>query len=98
MNLGKAIKKFRKERNISQSDLCREAGISLTFLSQIENGRNKPSQDTMEKISEVLGVPVAIIQFYGIEETDIAKNKRSQFKDIFPMVDNLLKDLYTDEH
>ena len=93
MNLGKAIKRFRSERNMSQGDLCREAEISLTFLSQIENGRNNPSVETMEKISDALKVPVAIISFYAIEETDVQPNKREFFKEVFPLMDNLMKDV-----
>jgi transcriptional regulator with XRE-family HTH domain len=38
--LGKNIKFFRSRRHLSQADLAEKAGISITFLSNIERGNN----------------------------------------------------------
>jgi len=38
LELGANIKKFRKEKNITQSTLAKSVGISRTTLSKLENG------------------------------------------------------------
>ncbi len=38
LELGKEVKRLRKERNITQENLARTAGISRATLSKLENG------------------------------------------------------------
>lgn len=92
MNLGKSIKHFRKSRGITQEELCSKAEISTTFLSQIENGKNNPSVETMEKIADILRVPVPVLHFYAIEKDDVSSEKKDSFDEVFPLVDNLIKE------
>ena len=56
--LGKNIKFFRFRRQLSQIDLAEEAGISVTFLSNIERGNNFPQARTLCNLAEALGVQV----------------------------------------
>ena len=52
----KNIKKFRKEKNISQKELARLVNISPGYLSHLENGgRRNPSIMLIKKIAEILG-------------------------------------------
>lgn len=44
-NIGLRIQFRRKELNISQGELARQANISSSHLSAIENGRQTPSID-----------------------------------------------------
>jgi len=37
--LGKEIQKLRKEKKLSQTELCEDLGISRATLSSLENGR-----------------------------------------------------------
>ena len=41
---------------MSQKELAEKAGISQSFLCDIEQGRNKPSIDTAIKIAQVLNI------------------------------------------
>ena len=50
------IKERREQLGISQKELAEKAGISQSFLCDIEQGRSKPSIDTAIKISQVLNV------------------------------------------
>ncbi|PTJ89985.1 helix-turn-helix domain-containing protein [Staphylococcus simulans] len=61
MNIGDNIKKIRKERNITQSELATKMGISQSYLSDIENGRKNLGIATVEKIANKLGVSVAYL-------------------------------------
>ena len=50
------IKEKREQLGISQKELAEKAGISQSFLCDIEQGRNKPGIDTAIKIAQVLNV------------------------------------------
>jgi transcriptional regulator with XRE-family HTH domain len=56
--LGKNIKFFRFRRRFSQADLAEKAGISITFLSNIERGNNFPLAGTLCSLAKALGVDV----------------------------------------
>jgi transcriptional regulator with XRE-family HTH domain len=56
--LGKNIKVFRSLRQLSQTALAEKAGISITFLSNIERGNNFPLAGTFCSLAKVLGVEV----------------------------------------
>lgn len=49
---------FRGYRGLSQQTLAREAGISASYLSEIENGRKPGSLDAMIRLAGVLRVPL----------------------------------------
>ena len=50
------IKERREELDLSQKELAEKAGISHSFLCDIEQGRSKPSIDTALKIAEALNI------------------------------------------
>jgi len=56
--LGKGIRFYRHQRQISQAALAEKANISVTFLSNIERGIKYPTSDTLSAISNGLGVEV----------------------------------------
>ncbi len=56
--LGKRIKELRKERNYTQDVLAEKANIEPASLSNIENGKNYPTAETLEKIAFALEVEV----------------------------------------
>jgi transcriptional regulator with XRE-family HTH domain len=70
--LGKNIKFFRLRRQFSQADLAEKAGISITFLSNIERGNNYPQAGTLCSLAGTLGVEVWEL-FRGEEATDERK-------------------------
>jgi transcriptional regulator with XRE-family HTH domain len=57
-NLGKNIKFFRSLRGLSQADLAEKAGISITFLSNIERGNNFPLPRTLCSLAKTLELEV----------------------------------------
>jgi len=56
--LGKNIKFLRFRRQCSQADLAEKAGISVTFLSNVERGNNFPKAGTLCNLAQALGVQV----------------------------------------
>lgn len=56
--IGNRIVKLREEEEMTQAELSDEAGVSLGYLSGIENGRRNMSIDQLEKIADALGYEV----------------------------------------
>jgi transcriptional regulator with XRE-family HTH domain len=52
------LKKWRKQRRVSQLDFSLDAGISQKHLSFLESGRSKPSREMVMTISEALELPL----------------------------------------
>jgi transcriptional regulator with XRE-family HTH domain len=72
MNLGKSIQTCRMQRGFSQADLAKRAGISVSYLSMLENSKRDPTISTVEKIANALGVPIEILFFLGAEQGELA--------------------------
>jgi transcriptional regulator with XRE-family HTH domain len=56
--LGKGIRFYRQQRQLSQANLAEKANISVTFLSNIERGIKYPTSDTLSAIANGLDVEV----------------------------------------
>ncbi len=61
MSLGDQLKAVRKARGLSLKELAEATRhqISVSFLSDIENGRSNPSLDRLKIVAEALDMPVA---------------------------------------
>lgn len=89
MNLGKAIKTLRKNKNLSQADLAKLSNITQAALSQIENGK-RPGTGTLKKLSQALEIPESLIYVVGIEKDDVPQEKRQLYEDLFPVIESLV--------
>ena len=57
--IGNNIKKFRKEKGLTQDSLARKAGIPYTTLAKLEsNVVKKPSVQIAAKIARALGISI----------------------------------------
>jgi transcriptional regulator with XRE-family HTH domain len=57
--LGRALRKLRTERGLSQEGLALEAGLDRTYIGGIERGERNPSYGSLLKVSEALGIPLS---------------------------------------
>ena len=55
--LGDVIRKYRKERGLTQSQLSEKVEISHRQIMSIENGRCFPKFETLCRIVQVLNIP-----------------------------------------
>jgi transcriptional regulator with XRE-family HTH domain len=53
------LRAIRKKKCISQDALAKQAGMSQTFLSNVERGKADPSLTTLKRLAGALGVTVA---------------------------------------
>ena len=72
MNIGHAIHMCRTRRQLSQQQLAKLAGCSVSYLSMLENSKRDPTLSTINKIAEALRVPVEIIFFLGSKQGELA--------------------------
>ncbi len=68
MNIGKAIRLCRTQKDMSLEDLASKAGISVSYLSLLERGKRDPNFSILQKISLGLGVPVSILVFLAAKD------------------------------
>lgn len=61
VRLGRRLRALREERGWNQSYLAEIAGVGRAHLSQIENGAVAARIDTLEAISESLGVSLSAL-------------------------------------
>ncbi|QTG87422.1 helix-turn-helix domain-containing protein (plasmid) [Bacillus velezensis] len=71
-SLADYIYRLRTERNLKQNELAKRAGLTTSYISQIESGkRTNPSPKTMEKIAQALSIPtidvIKVIDFISDE-------------------------------
>ena len=58
------IRKYRKERKLTLKELAERSGISVGYLSHLENGsRDNPSVEVMENISIILNRSITEVFF-----------------------------------
>lgn len=54
--VGRNIRAMRERRGLQQDALAHEAGIHVTYLSGVENGRRNMTLNVLERIARALGV------------------------------------------
>jgi len=55
--VGRNIRRLRAEKGLQQDALAHEAGLHVTYLSGIENGRRNMTLAVLERVARSLGVP-----------------------------------------
>lgn len=54
MSLGENVKRIRRERGLSQSQLAERADVSKSMISSIERGTRKTSYDSLVQLTHAL--------------------------------------------
>ena len=61
------IKKIRNLRGVKQEYIALQMGMSQSTYSKIENGNQKLTFEVIEKISDVLNIPINHLTQKGIQ-------------------------------
>ena len=59
MELNERLKYFRESKKISIYKLSQETGISQGHISDLENGRNQPTIETLKRLIVPLGISLS---------------------------------------
>ena len=68
MDVGKRIIELREKRGISTNKLANLAGITHSYLRNIEIGKTNPTVEMLEYICEALNI--SIRDFFEVNETN----------------------------
>ncbi|WNN77549.1 XRE family transcriptional regulator [Lysinibacillus capsici] len=66
MSVGQKIKKLRKEKGFTQSELAKKLDVVSTAVSAWERDANKPMMDKLTIMSELFNVPIS--HFFDVED------------------------------
>ncbi|MDO9085113.1 MAG: XRE family transcriptional regulator [Anaerolineaceae bacterium] len=78
MEIGKRINNRRKELGLSLRELGDLAGVTASFLSQIENDQVSPSLNSLQSISTALKVPIFYLLNEGTNGNVVRANERTK--------------------
>ena len=73
-NLGSHLKGARLKAGLSLRELARQAEVSPSFVSQIENGKSQPSVATLYVFAQLLGV--SIDEFFDQRSREVDRSPR----------------------
>ncbi len=62
------VLKLLDERGMTKHDLAEQSGVSISFLSDLTNGKGNPSLKIMERIADALGTSLPML----LEATDMS--------------------------
>jgi len=74
--VGKHIKLLRQQKQMSLKQLSERVGISISFLSDIENGRSAPSLERTKDIAKGLNTTVSYLLGEGKNESKIDSSEQ----------------------
>lgn len=76
LRLGRAIRELRRTRGLTLAQFSDQSGLSVPFLSQVENNRAKPSSRSLIAIANALGANVIDVisaaKAHGVVDVDKA--------------------------
>lgn len=55
-DLSEKIKKYRKQKGLSQAELAERSGLNLRTVQRIENGETIPRGDSLQRLTNALGI------------------------------------------
>jgi transcriptional regulator with XRE-family HTH domain len=78
--VGQTIRKLREERHLSLKELAMRAGLTQSFLSQVERNLTSPSVASLRKVAQAFGIPLAALFQGPVTPGDrvVRRNERRQ--------------------
>lgn len=72
--IGKNIKKYRKANNLTCAALASKSGISAASISRYETGKQRPTDETLEKLADALNITADTLRTIKIDAPSWKKN------------------------
>lgn len=87
MNIGAALRYYRKISCMTQNQVAEEANVNEKYYGEIERNESSPTVERLEKICLALGVPMSQVVSYRpldrieikIEREDIRTEEEAQY-------------------
>lgn len=85
--IARRIKLLRERKGIKQNTLANLAGVSPTYIYQLEHGEKSPTVEYLGYICDALGITLE--QFFGDQQSF---NQKNRLDDLTPAQRSLLND------
>ena len=91
--IGVNVSKFRKIKNLEQSELATKTKLSTDEISKIERGVANPSIETLEKISRELEIDIEELFLERALSINIALSEKNLYslKELGKLINDILK-------
>ncbi len=92
MKFSERLKDFRKQNNITQQELADKLFVSRSAIAKWEQDRGLPSEDILQKISELIGIPIEELipekelRAITIENNNKLNRQKFNFKVLFSIL------------
>lgn len=80
--LGKRIKELRVSKGIKQCELADLLGMERSNLTRIESGKQRPSDEYLEKIAKILNVEIP--EIFNTKHLESKEELITQIQNILP--------------
>lgn len=90
MNIGEKLRKLRKDNGLTLKELSKQAGLSISFISDIENGRRNPRLENLDKLAKALKVDVSVL----LGEDESAPNPGKKIAEIDKLEEDFPEGVY----
>ncbi|MBI1228158.1 MAG: helix-turn-helix domain-containing protein [Bacteroidetes bacterium] len=97
MSVINKIRELREKKGMSQADLAKAAGLSMTYISLLEGGKKSPTLKSLEKISDALGIPFPLLSFLALDSKDVFPEKRKAFELVNPAIQAMVEEFFLSE-
>lgn len=84
------MKEKRKDKKLTQADFSKLSGVSTNYYASIEQGKNSPSLELLNRIAEALGVSVLYLLNDRID--DMESRVESEVERLKKLFKNIPKD------
>ena len=82
MMLGERLKNIRESKGLSVYRLSQETGVSQGHISDLENGKNQPTIDTLKRLIVPLGITLS--EFFNEDgEVSVLSEREKELVSIF---------------
>lgn len=72
MNLGKALTLCRNQKGLTKTQLSERTGLSISYITLLEQGKRDPNISTIESISSAMNIPISIFIFLASDHQEKA--------------------------
>ena len=70
LSLGRALRELRERKQLTQRELAEQLGLTVNYLSLVENGKRGVSIQTLNEFANALDVPAPLIACLGTAPPD----------------------------
>ena len=81
-DLGRAIRKLRKQQRMTLEDLAFASDVHTTYLSGIERGIRNPTWEKLANIAYALGTPLSNLVRHAETEAQLAQRVKNAQREL----------------